>query len=186
MALIVSEDSSSKNYEPLPLGPQQAVCAFVEDIGTHEGSYQGKPIMRRQIVVCWELAEKMTKLDNIGKPFMCSKFYTMSLNEKSTLRHDLNAWRGKDMSEDELKGFDLKTLIGVNCMLNVVEYTKQDGKQSQKIGSIMPPMKNMIKIEPVNTIAPEWISKKRSESVEAREAPATPHNATANGDDLPF
>lgn len=185
MALMVTGESN-KSYEPIPLGPQQAVCAFVEDIGTHEGSYQGKPIARRQVVICWELAETMTQGEGAGKPFLVSKFYTLSLNEKATLRHDLNAWRGRDFTEEELKGFDLESIIGVNCMLNMVEHKKQDGSVTQKIGSIMPPMKNMQKIIPVNTKPPAWIQKKREESIEHREQPTCTSNATMSDDQLPF
>ena len=117
---IIAKDNRDENFESMPLGMHQAVCAFVEDIGIQEGSYLGKPIRRHQIVICWELAEKMTKGDNLGKPFMISKFYTLSLNEKANLCKDLESWRGRGFTADEKDGFDVEKLIGANCFLNII------------------------------------------------------------------
>lgn len=191
MALIV-KDNGGKDFELVPAGNHQAVCVFVEDIGTHEGTYQGVPNNRHQIVVCWELVEKMTKGENAGKPFMVSKFYTFSLGEKANLRKDLEAWRGVAFTEDDLKnGFDIEKLKGANCLLNVIHYKKQDGNTGSKIQSISPIIKGMTKITPINTVPPEWIAKKRAESIEARENSSVPHaqdvqTQTNDDDGLPF
>lgn len=166
MALLAKSSGNGGTYEPVPTGLQQAVCVFVEDIGTHNGSYLGKPTQSHQIVICWELAEKMAQGENIGKPFMQSKFYTLSLNEKANLRKDLESWRGKSFTEDELKGFDLEKLIGINCMVNIVEHTRQDGRVGQKIGSIAQKMKVLPDIQKINQKPPAWIDEKRKESIE--------------------
>jgi len=42
---------------------------------------------------------------------MISKRYTMSLGEQSTLRKDLESWRGKKFTPEELQGFDLNACI---------------------------------------------------------------------------
>jgi hypothetical protein len=185
---IVAKSNGGGNYEPAPTGLQQAVCVFVEDIGTHTGSYQGKPIQSHQIVICWELAEKMTQGENIGKPFMLSKFYTLSLNEKANLRKDLEAWRGRSFTDEELKGFDLEKLIGINCMVNIVEHTKQDGRTGQKIGSIAPKMKALPDIQKINQKPPAWIDEKRKESIEyAQQGGAFSDSAPPpNDSDIPF
>lgn len=169
MALIAKNNGNGGDFEPIPTGVQQAVCVFVEDIGTHAGSFQGRPTQRHQCVVCWELAEKMTQGDNAGKPFMVSKYYTVSLNEKATLRKDLQAWRGKAFTDAELEGFDLEKLIGVNCMLNIIENTKPDGKVYREISSIMPCIKGLAKLEKINTVPPAWIQKKREDSIEWKD-----------------
>ena len=47
----------------------------------------------------------------------------------------------------------------------------------------------MQKILPINTVPPEWIAKKRAESIEAKEAPITPTDfdvPPSNLDGLPF
>ena len=181
---ILAKSTGGQDFELTPAGNHQAVCAFVEDIGTHEGSYQGVPNQRHQIVVCWELNEKMAKGENAGKPFMASKFYTLSLGEKANLRKDLEAWRGVAFTEDDLKnGFDIERLKGANCLLNIIHYKKQDGNTGAKIQSISPILRGMTKMAPVNTIAPEWIAKKRAESIEAKEGGAT---ASDFADQTPF
>lgn len=167
MALIAK--SSGGSYEPAPTGVIQAVCALVEDIGTHEGSYQGKPISRHQCIICWEIDALMSQGEYEGKRFMVSKFYTVSLHEKSSLRKDLESWRGKAFNDEELAGFDVEKLIGVNCMLNIVEYKKLDGSSGQKISAIMPKIKNLPQMQPITTTCPQWIIDKRNESVEAKE-----------------
>jgi hypothetical protein len=61
-----------------------------------------------------------------GKPLIQSREYTVSLNEKANLRRDLEAWRGKAFSEDELKGFDISNILGHFCMVNISHRQKGD------------------------------------------------------------
>jgi hypothetical protein len=61
-----------------------------------------------------------------GKPFSIHKTYTVSLHEKSKLRADLQAWRGKMFTPEELAGFDLGKILGQYCIIQVVH--SEDGK----------------------------------------------------------
>ena len=45
-------------------------------------------------------------------PMTINKSYTVSLHDKASLRKDLAAWRGKDFSDEEAKGFDVQYLEG--------------------------------------------------------------------------
>lgn len=183
MPIMAKEE---KTYEPIPTGMQQAVCARVCDIGTHQGDYKGKTTYAHKIVIIWELSEAKTEGQFKGEPFQISKFYTLSLGKKANLRNDLDSWRGKKFTEDELQdGFDLERLIGVNCFLNIIE-----GEGKFKIQAITPLAKGMATIRPKMTSEPEWIGKFRAESMEARgvkpEAQTTPAAAVTAEDDLPF
>jgi len=180
----------SESFEQPATGMHQAVCVFIHDIGTHLSEYQGKQIARHQIIVTWEIDETMTKGDYTGKRFNVSKFYTRSLNEKATLRKDLESWRGKAFSETELEGFDLKKLVGANCFLNLVE--TKSGKRA--IASVSPLAKGMTAIK-VEQLAPserfmKWIETKRAESVEGQageqSAPPTSDENNNADSDLPF
>lgn len=111
-------DSGGSFEQPEP-GTYAAVCYKLLDIGTQESEYQGQKTVRRQVILGWELSEKMTTGDNAGKPFVVSKFYTQSLNDKATLRHDLAGWRGRDFTPEELGGFDAKNILGKTCMLSL-------------------------------------------------------------------
>jgi len=107
-------DSGGGFENPEP-GTYAAVCYKILDIGTQEGEYQGQKTIRRQVIIGWELSEKMSD----GRPFVVSKFYTQSLSDKATLRHDLAGWRGRDFTPDELAGFDARNIIGKPCMLSL-------------------------------------------------------------------
>jgi len=190
---IIARDAGGGDFEKTPTGNQQAVCAFVEDIGTHRGEYQGTPNERHQIVVCWELAETMTQGEYAGKPFMISNFYTLSLGKKANLRKDLEAWRGKAFTQQELDGFDVERLKGANCLLNIIEAMDDNGKTRARIASISPVLKNMEPLQIVNQNPPEWIDKKRKESIEyAEQYNQDAGNTVAEpeplqpDDDLPF
>lgn len=176
---------ATANYEKAPVGMQQSVCVFVHDIGTQVGEYQGQRNVRHQIIVTWELAEKEIS----GEPFLLSKFYTLSLNEKATLRKDLESWRGKAFSEEEAQGFDVEKLIGANCFLNVTA-TEKD---KRAISAITPLPKGMQPIQITQTVPPQrlvdFINAQRAKSLEAIEQPE--HNvdtgeSTSKVDDLPF
>jgi len=179
--------NNKADFEQPPVGVVQAVCAFVEDIGTHQSEYNGKPIIKHQVIVCWELSEKMTKDDRAGTPFTMSKFYTLSLSEKANLRKDLESWRGKAFTDEELDGFDLEKLIGANCLLNLVADKKRDGSDTVKILAIMPLTKGTPKINKINTIAPKWIDELRAKSMEANDMDQTTQDqGFAPTSELPF
>ena len=122
-------DGGNSSYEQPPVGTHIARCVRMIDIGTQRGEYQGKATSRRQIILAWELPlELMSEGEAAGKPFLTSKFFTASLNDKATLRHDLANWRGRDFTPEELGGFDSKNLIGKTCMLSITLSDKQKAK----------------------------------------------------------
>lgn len=143
MPFMVS-GSDSKTFTPAPEGTHQAVCVDVIDKGWlpnpfQEGSEQHK------VDLAWQIGE----LREDGKRFMVYKRYTASLNEKATLRHDLESWRGRPFTAAELAGFDLETVIGANCLLNVVHKTgtKDPAKTYANVAAVMPLIKGMQKMQ---------------------------------------
>jgi hypothetical protein len=119
-------DSGGGDFEQPPVGTQVARCVRIIDIGTQFGEYQGKPNAARKIVVSWELPSAlMTEGDFAGKPFMVAKWYTASIGEKANLRKDLVSWRGRDFTEAELKGFDVKNILGATCFLSLTANEKK-------------------------------------------------------------
>jgi len=134
---IIAKGSSGK-FEPCPAGVQHAVCCDVVDLGLLETQWGAK----HKIDVRWQTAETMAD----GKPYLVNKRYTLSLNEKANLRHDLEAWRGRAFTEAEILGFDVEKLIGVNCLLNVVHKAGNKGGTFANVVSIMPLAKKMASI----------------------------------------
>jgi hypothetical protein len=87
--------------------------------------------MQRKLMFSFELHgednDGQALTTNDGKPLMISKRYTMSLGEQSTLRKDLESWRGKKFTAEELLGFDLNVLLGKFAMCNVT-HNDREGK----------------------------------------------------------
>lgn len=140
MSVFVS-GASAKDFTPAPEGAHQAVCVDVVDLGVLETTWGPK----HKLDIRWQISEDMED----GKPFLVSKRYTASLNEKATLRHDLESWRGKAFTDAELMKFDVEVLIGVNCLLNVIHKagTKNPAKMFARIATVTPLVKGMTKIE---------------------------------------
>ena len=76
-------------FTPAPEGLHRAVCVDVIDRGILPG-YQGKET--HKIDILWQIEARDPEADN--ERFRVLKRYTLSLNEKSNLSKDLEAWRG--------------------------------------------------------------------------------------------
>lgn len=147
MAFTVSKSESS--FTPPPQGMHVARCYRLIDLGTQPKTFQGQHKGEgRKIMVGWELLgdERMTD----GRPFMINKSYFLSLHEKSSLRKDLESWRGRPFSGAEEAGFDVAKLIGAYCLLNIIQEQGQDGNEYTRISAITPMLKGMAKPDPVN------------------------------------
>jgi hypothetical protein len=137
---MILSDTGGTTFEQPPIGSHAARCIAIIDLGTQKNVYEGETSLKRQVIIRWELCnEPMSGGDSDNKPFTVSKFYTASLNEKASLRKDLASWRTRDFTPEELKGFDLRNIIGKTCMLAVG--LSEKGKA--KVSSVMAPMKGM-------------------------------------------
>lgn len=142
MGLRVTETAGG-DFEIVPAETTLAVCITVADLGLQRQEWKGQERIRPQIALVWELP-KLRMED--GRPFVISKVYTASLSEKANLRKDLKAWRGKDLSEAEIKeGYDFKKLLGQWCSLSIA-HTEKDGKTYANISSIAQLMKELMPV----------------------------------------
>lgn len=213
MSLIVSEGSTGgKNYDPAPAGTSVARCIKIVDLGTQKKEYNGEVKHQKQVMFTWELPEELIPDGDLaGKPFAVNQTYTQSLNAKSNLRRDLEAWRGRKFSQTELDNFDLENVLGKPCMLNIVHVQRGENTYAN-IASIMPLPKNMSAPEQINPSVmfslaqfdpakyealTEWTKKKIALSPEYAKAAsgdqeriATPDGGVMNVDpdnvDIPF
>lgn len=144
MPIPVSAGSAG-SFVPCPQGVHQAVCCDVVDMGNLEVVWNGQKKVQHKIRIVWQVEELMDD----DKPFIVQTRYTASLHEKSRLRKDLESWRGRAFTDAELKSFDLEVLLGVNCLLNVVQVTK-DGKTYANVTAVMPLKKGMEKMSASN------------------------------------
>ena len=137
---IMAVAGESGTFTPAPEGVHQAVCVDVIDLGVIPG-FEGKP--QHKVDVVWQIDEKRDD----GKRFTLFKRYTLSINEKASLRKDLESWRGKVFTRDEELGFDVETIKGVNCLINVQHKPSADGKKTYaNVVAVMPLVKGMPKM----------------------------------------
>jgi hypothetical protein len=139
---IIATAGDGKAFAPAPAGVHQAVCVDVVDMGLLEVKFGGKVKHQHKVRLVWQIDEAMED----GKRFIVQRRYTKSLHEKANLRKDLESWRGRPFTEDELGGFDLEKLLNANCFLNVV-HTSKDGQIYANVASIMPLKKGMARMD---------------------------------------
>lgn len=134
MSLTVSQGNSG-NFEIVPEGTYIARCYKVIDLGTQTVTGQYGTKQQQKVNITWELLDDDVKMQD-GRPFATSKKYTASLHEKAQLRKDLEAWRGKKFTDEELEAFDLKNILGTYCMLQIVHVESGD-KTYANVNAIM-------------------------------------------------
>jgi hypothetical protein len=121
-------DTGGGDFTPAPEGTHVARCIQLIDIGTHHGEYQGTPNVQNQVIVRWELPHETIDTERGPEPMIVSKFYTNSLGEKANLRKDLQSWRGRQFTPEELAKFDLESILGKPCLVTIVHNEKKKAK----------------------------------------------------------
>lgn len=122
------KDTGGGDFVQASPGNHPARCIRIIDVGTQEGEYAGKPTYRRQIVLMWELPNELVEVKGEQKPAIVSKWYTASLSEKAKIRADLESWRGRPFTQEELMGFEVKNVLDKCCLVNVVHSEKGKAK----------------------------------------------------------
>ena len=118
------------DFEPAPSGTHIARCIRIIDLGTAHDDFWDKD--KHEVFFMWEIPAEMKtytndKNEEVVEPFTVSKFYTMSLSDKAHLRRDLESWRSKPFTEEELAGFNPVTIMGAPCMINVIHKDRKSG-----------------------------------------------------------
>jgi|SRR6185436_589866 len=178
--------ASSGQFQPCPAGPQLAVCVDVVDLGLVKNerfpNADGTDRWQQKIDLVWQSSECMTD----GRPFIAKKRYTLSLDEKATLRHDLASWRGRDFTAVELEAFDVEKLIGVNCILNVAHKSGSKGGTFANVVAVMPVMKGQSKIAPTADYVRVCDRPKDVDSTPVADDVPIGEDRTPSDDDIPF
>lgn len=123
MSLTLKESRGGGTFQIAPAGNHLAICYQMVDLGHQYNAKYEK--YSPKVLLGWELPGE-TMED--GRPFIVSSRYTLSFNERAILRMHLESWRGRPFSAQELAGFDLKSVLGKACMVNIVQ--KQVGDKT--------------------------------------------------------
>ena len=146
MSLTVNQGgSSNKQYEQIPKGVHLARCYSIVDLGHQTIEWKGEVKVVPKVRITWEINELMAD----GRPFVISKEYTASIGPKANLRKDLDAWRGRDFTEEELANFSLENVLGAPCQISISHTSKGD-KTYANVDAIIPLAKGMVAPELVN------------------------------------
>lgn len=138
---FIASDSGGGNFKRVPAGVHIGRCYSLIDLGTQHSSGQYGEKFQHKVRISWELfgedenGEPLTiDVDGQDMPLTISKSYTMSLHENAALRKDLAAWRGRDFTDEEVRGFDVSKLIGAYCMVNVTTSESNGKTYSNVVG----------------------------------------------------
>lgn len=178
MPIYASAGSGTK-FAPAPAGTHAAVCCDVRDLGVLEVSWQGQTKKQHKVLISWQIDESRDD----GKPFLVSRRYTLSLFDTSGLRKDLEIWRGRAFTEAELQGFDLETVIGKGCLLNVV-HRQSGGDTYANVAGVMALPKNMP--APVVRDYVRFVDREPDPHTSPAYEPPTQSAAAITDDDIPF
>jgi len=137
MSLYASSNSQSSTFKNVPSGLHLARCYRIVDLGTQKSEFEGKANFSRKVMICWEIHGDESVTTDKGEPMAIFKTYTLSLNDKASLRADLQSWRGRAFTQEELNRFDLKNVLGHWCMVNVIQKPVGD-KVYSNVASLAP------------------------------------------------
>ena len=142
---FIAKSEGNSNIPKLENGVYTAISSMLIDLGFQKSVLDNN--VRRKFMMVWTIVGEFIEVNKEQLPRVMSKEYTLSLNEKSNLRKDLQAWRGQAFTEEELQGFDLLTVMNKPCQLQIINEEK-NGKTYNNISAIMAMPKGMT-VEPL-------------------------------------
>lgn len=172
-------------FKRVPAGTHLAVCTLVANIGLQPGSamYPGEKL---KIVFRWEVPGERVEYEKDGKtvegPLTISQTLTASMHPESNMRKMLESWRGKKFTDEEAGKFDVSTVLGKPCLLNVTE-SEKGGKTYSNVSGVSPLIKGMAAPAAENPLVlfdpdtatqaqyealPKWIKEKVSNAVQPK------------------
>ena len=138
--MLTASASSGGSFSPIPEGTYSAVCNMLVDLGMQRNETYNN--VSRKVLISWQLPDETIEIEGKDEPRVISKRYTLSLDDRSNLRADLAAWRGRDFTPEELQAFDLRNIVGAPCLINII-HKENNGKKYANISSIMALPKGM-------------------------------------------
>lgn len=130
--MILAKNNKGAEVELVEAGSYPARVYQMIHIGTVPG-FEGK--VQNKVRIGFELPTEMKVFDEKKgpQPRVMSQDFTLSFNEKATLRKVITACDSKALGIDDdgfLEEFDVETLIGKTLLVTVAHKAKKDGKGS--------------------------------------------------------
>lgn len=140
MSFIVKAEGGAP-IPPLPEGVYVGTCYLLAKIGEQYSKAYDK--WNDQLIIGWQINGEKVTVEGAEQPRTMFSFYNAKLGEKASLRRDLECWRGKRFTPEELEGFDLRNILGTACQLQIVHNQREDGTVRAFIKAIMALPKGM-------------------------------------------
>lgn len=131
---LIAKSEGNMSIEKLEAGVYTAISSGIIDLGIQRSEKFNNSTRKFRLV--WDILGEEIEINGEKMPRTMSKEYSLSLGEKSNLRKDLQAWRGKAFTEEELSGFNLVDILNVGCQLQILNEEK-NGKTYNNIAGIM-------------------------------------------------
>lgn len=182
MAMIAPAKQGQTDFKLIPDGTHIARVDQIIDLGVHTTTYkdkQGNTKQAHRISIRFEVPSQ--KMDD-GSPMVISKDFNFSLGTidgkyKSELRKFIESVLGRDLTQEEVKSFDIESLLGQVAMILVVHVpgVKDPSKKYAQITGAMKVPDGIPLPEPMNKplvfsianfdkdvfdLLPEWVRKK--------------------------
>ena len=141
---MIASDNGGQAIEKLENGVYTAVSSAIIDLGLQRNEQFGKT--QRKFMMIWNILGEDVEINGEKQPRTISKEYSFSLNEKSTLRKDLQAWRGQPFSEEELRGFNILNVLNKACQLQIILEEKNNKKYNNIAGIMSLPKGSNIQV----------------------------------------
>lgn len=131
--LIISYEAP---LEPAPEGKHPMVCVDVFMADPEEQTYDGVTKWYEKVMLVFQCFPEDGSRTTEGKPFQVERKFTFSLDPQGKLRPFLESWRGQAFTNEEVRGFSLSRLKGVNAwgwielntrFANIVDIKPYDG-----------------------------------------------------------
>lgn len=132
---MIAKDNGGISIPPLANGVYIAICSGLIDLGIQVSEQFGTK--SRKMIVQWTILGETVDVNGEQLPRIMHKQYGFSLGSKSNLRKDLEAWRGRAFTEEELNGFDLKNILNVPCQMQIITKERAGKSDVNNISGIM-------------------------------------------------
>ena len=143
--MLIAKENTER-IPPIEEGMYDTVCTMLVDMGVQQNPRFGTS--SRKVRLVWDVLGQTVKIGDQEFPRRLSKEFTNSLSDKSNLRKALQSWRGKAFTEQELKGFDLRRVLGVGAFVQVIHKSSDNGVYAN-VETIVPLNKAVPTVNPV-------------------------------------
>lgn len=133
-------------FTPAPAGTHFARLIRILHVGTIITDYQGSKKKSDKVLLTFELTNEKFVFDEAKgeQPFLISREDTFSYGDRANLPKLVEGILGRKLTDDEKNGdFEIDTLIGMPCLLNVVQKETKNGRIVSNIVSASPLIKGM-------------------------------------------